>query len=731
MVEFGWSVERVFRGIEKQLKDTYIFKFYNAYHFYLHLFLADFESAYLCIAPLNLYGDMLHFLKDSKNNSKDYSKLVFVCHGHAEIQKRIYSQFPTYCVASDVLLSCMPMKSHITPNGVDPSLFIKKECTGIIKTLGWCGYIVPVKRIDWSYKIAQKVHLPLSLAVSVPFSEINAWYHSIDLLLVTSGAEPYVETGPLPPFEAICSGIPVIGTPVGNFRHVPGPKFSTIEEAAKIIEDLKKNPEKVKQLIKDQYTYVIKHWTYTTLVQSWKSVFEDVIKKNSTRLSVYYSHGPNIGDGMNPLFFNHFLSSPTYREIRWDKGFVRQTETNYCIFGAGSILGVLSQNASHDIICGSGFIKEDMPVQKPNQILSVRGPLTRKKYLDAGIDCPERYGDLGLLLRYIIPKPLTYSKKYKVGFIPHYIDKALPAVQQAKDKGWKIIDILQASTPAKFVEEIHECEIILSSSLHGIILADSYDIPAYHIILSNNVIGGEFKFRDYYGSVGREYFHVSIDELEKCTPYTVKFDFDTYYNYIKTSLSALSTSVVRYTGCEMLQEFYAKKFIEETMEKKYQNLSINHILGTTTINNQIYGLIFPPSMISMISGLSKEKRYEYYFKGLITDSRKWVYDFQTPSSFIQTSTYGRDPSKKYAYDMDYYTNMSLSKFVICPIGGCPWSYRFFEAIMCFAIPIMEKDTTDKYCKDYTYFEVGDTYIYSHDVALKNYTIFLEKNGVPL
>ena len=75
--------------------------------------------------------------------------------------------------------------------------------------------------------------------------------------------------------------------------------------------------------------------------------------------------------------------------------------------------------------------------------------------------------------------------------------------------------------------------------------------------------------------------------------------------------------------------------------------------------------------------------------------------------------------------------MSLSKFVICPVGGCPWSYRFFEAIMCFAIPIMEKDTTDKYCKDYTYFEVGDTYIYSHDVALKNYTIFLEKNGVPL
>jgi hypothetical protein len=114
-------------------------------------------------------------------------------------------------------------------------------------------------------------------------------------------------------------------------------------------------------------------------------------------------------------------------------------------------------------------------------------------------------------------------------------------VHRAREKGWKIIDILQANTVAKFVEEIHTCELILSSSLHGIILADSYNIPAYHTILSNNVIGGEFKFRDYYASVGREYFHVTIDELEKCVPYTVKFDFEEYYNYIKTSLALISS----------------------------------------------------------------------------------------------------------------------------------------------------------------------------------------------
>jgi pyruvyltransferase len=258
-------------------------------------------------------------------------------------------------------------------------------------------------------------------------------------------------------------------------------------------------------------------------------------------MKLFYCYSNNLGDGVNPLLFKHLISSSlSYENVIWGSKQSRN-ETVPCVFGAGSILGMIPHSSAVDIICGSGFIQEDMPVEKPNQILSVRGPYTRKKYLDAGIDCPEHYGDLGLLLRYIIPPPSTICKKYKVGFIPHYIDKDLPVVQQARDKGWKIINIEQRTTPNKFVEELHECEMILSSSLHGIIFADSYGIPAYHTILSNKVCGGDFKFRDYYASVGRENLHVSIDELEKCTPYTLKFDFDAYYTYIKTSLSLISS----------------------------------------------------------------------------------------------------------------------------------------------------------------------------------------------
>ena len=50
--------------------------------------------------------------------------------------------------------------------------------------------------------------------------------------------------------------------------------------------------------------------------------------------------------------------------------------------------------------------------------------------------------------------------------------------------------------------------MILSSSLHGMIFADSYDIPNAHLLLSKKVIGGDYKFKDYRSGVGREYIAI-------------------------------------------------------------------------------------------------------------------------------------------------------------------------------------------------------------------------------
>jgi pyruvyltransferase len=64
----------------------------------------------------------------------------------------------------------------------------------------------------------------------------------------------------------------------------------------------------------------------------------------------------------------------------------------------------------------------------------------------------------------------------------------------------RIIDV--ASGITEFVRAVKSCEVLVSSSLHGLICADAYGVPNAWIQLSDQVIGGDFKFQDYRLSIG-------------------------------------------------------------------------------------------------------------------------------------------------------------------------------------------------------------------------------------
>ena len=159
--------------------------------------------------------------------------------------------------------------------------------------------------------------------------------------------------------------------------------------------------------------------------------------------------------------------------------------------------------SSCSIVWGSGCISATAPPsKKPREVCAVRGPLTRKALLELGYSCPEIYGDPALLL----PRLYTphVAVKYRLGIIPHFIDRDIPWVHEMSLKsGVKILDI-QKVDPESFIDSVAECEYILSSSLHGIIISDAYDVPNMWIELSNNVIGNGFKFFDYFLSVKRD-----------------------------------------------------------------------------------------------------------------------------------------------------------------------------------------------------------------------------------
>jgi len=272
LAEVGWSIGRVHHDVAFYLSGHYEFKFYNIFGFLLADFLKDFHKADLCLTTVGWFDTVMGTCKLSQ---ADLRKMVLVCHGHCEIKNHKWSPYITYGAVSDVLLPFMATRLHIVPNGVNSSFFDRKMHTGQLKVLGWCGELRNVaKRSDMVFEIARRLKMPVSIAETLTLENLKDWYHSVDVLLVTSGPGPHIETGPLPPFEAIVSGVVVIGTNVGNFRKVPGPKFETVEDAVQILDELRTKPDTVCEIAQEQYKWVMENWTYRTHAESWKTMFD-------------------------------------------------------------------------------------------------------------------------------------------------------------------------------------------------------------------------------------------------------------------------------------------------------------------------------------------------------------------------------------------------------------------------------------------------------------------------
>lgn len=126
---------------------------------------------------------------------------------------------------------------------------------------------------------------------------------------------------------------------------------------------------------------------------------------------------------------------------------------------------------------GSGHTHEAVHNFK---VLAVRGRLTANAL---GVEAT--MGDLGLLASRIWHKEPT---RYNVGVVRHYVDK----------NEYPFADIvIDATEPAEdVIKKISSCRVILSSSLHGIIVADSYGIPNMRIA-RDDVITGDWKWLDH------------------------------------------------------------------------------------------------------------------------------------------------------------------------------------------------------------------------------------------
>lgn len=207
----------------------------------------------------------------------------------------------------------------------------------------------------------------------------------------------------------------------------------------------------------------------------------------------WVNRGPvreNWGDAIAPVIAGRLSGRPVVNHR--DTLNVRR-RTLYTTIG--SMFGTIDVDGFE--VWGTGFVDSRAELSaRPGRIHAVRGPLTYRKLRDAGVDCPELFGDPALLFPRLHPVPTT--GEFALGIIPHFKEIGLPAVAALREAGAHIIDIRSSTTGV--VEEIGRCRTIASSSLHGLVAADAYGVPAIWVRFSDHPGGDGFKFRDYLAS---------------------------------------------------------------------------------------------------------------------------------------------------------------------------------------------------------------------------------------
>lgn len=169
------------------------------------------------------------------------------------------------------------------------------------------------------------------------------------------------------------------------------------------------------------------------------------------------------------------------------------------VVGAGSVLQTVmrSKRQTMPAVWGAGLIR---PYEGtiPDGFIpwAVRGRLSSAIFdghLSQGSTIA--LGDPGILANRLVDGPVT--KKYSLGVIPHYKDVDDPTFTALSSAAGPVRRVDVAWTPEEVAREIASCHAVVSSSMHGLIFADSLGVPNARLKVSDKLVGGDYKFKDY------------------------------------------------------------------------------------------------------------------------------------------------------------------------------------------------------------------------------------------
>jgi len=202
---------------------------------------------------------------------------------------------------------------------------------------------------------------------------------------------------------------------------------------------------------------------------------------------------PNFGDALSAVVTAHVSGRV-----------VEHANPGKCeLFAIGSVLKVARRKlktARRDgvkpWIWGSGLMAPVSPEFLDHaQVALLRGPVTAALL---GLEM-DQFGDPGLLaVDAVGPAPERHDR---IGIVPHHRHVDDPDLVEliASDPALELIDVRADVT--RVCHQIASCRHVFASSLHGLIVADSYGVPNTWM---DPISQSRLKYLDYAASVGRD-----------------------------------------------------------------------------------------------------------------------------------------------------------------------------------------------------------------------------------
>jgi pyruvyltransferase len=194
----------------------------------------------------------------------------------------------------------------------------------------------------------------------------------------------------------------------------------------------------------------------------------------------------NFGDHLSEIVVRQYLALQGY-------SLDEEVSRGARMLAIGSIL---QYSTDGDHIWGTGWngkLPDSMFKSKKLVVHAVRGPLTAEFLRKRGFSVPDVFGDPALLIPHLFKDRFAPTAQKDFVVVPNLHD--LPLVANEPNLvsplwGWN-----------KVIDSILQAKLVIASSLHGLIIAESYGIPACYVRLSQTE--DLFKYKDYYFGSGR------------------------------------------------------------------------------------------------------------------------------------------------------------------------------------------------------------------------------------